>query len=637
MAATPTLNPFASLGEELHHEVLNEGYSVEEQKYPFIIELINRIHACSLRDFVTIARAVNQLSWGREKIPESEIDFQRVPTKEMMNTAHKAACLMWSFVGSDNDKTKSESELHKKLSQAMSMAAVKYFDQLNNNQLVLVACALDDIKSCTKQFFTPQAAEFFRKVADKFPATKTGMTPYQIAWIAFACRKVTPLPGNLFYFLRDQWVAFQATHPDVHPRDIAILAKSFTQTFTALSDVEVLPREVEYLVSQKKRGDLLAWSGQRVHLESFLRLYENLSNWIESKIDAFEALDVSHALWAYAYLKWNKVLWKDDRGRKFLDETLTERINSLNRKVVKLLKEPAIRNMPVFDTDNLTKVYWSFRMLGESDPRLLQSIYQRITQDIKIFTPIQIGTIFRQLVNHKPTDPNVLFQLVKHIESEKNLGHSDLIKIAFGMVIVYSTNRDVEGIVRGLLDRILKSDSQTSVWLEAEISQLRTIYHFYRLKSGNSVDLPQHLATLIKRSEEKPKSSDFHEEVAGFIESIRVDDKKVKPFQNEFPFFSFFLDIAFEDEKIAIEVDGPFHFDTNSKEYKEKEKIKEEMLRMSGWTVIHITYKEWESLYHERSKIQFLLGKLPQALLVKDIPIASQQPSSDAKMATNKA
>lgn len=55
----------------------------------------------------------------------------------------------------------------------------------------------------------------------------------------------------------------------------------------------------------------------------------------------------------------------------------------------------------------------------------------------------------------------------------------------------------------------------------------------------------------------------------------------------------FHLDIAFPEQKIAIEVDGPYHYYPDSDEPVTKDLLKDYVLERLGWRVIHINYKDW--------------------------------------------
>jgi len=52
----------------------------------------------------------------------------------------------------------------------------------------------------------------------------------------------------------------------------------------------------------------------------------------------------------------------------------------------------------------------------------------------------------------------------------------------------------------------------------------------------------------------------------------------------------FHLDIAFPEQKIAIEVDGPWHYYNDSDEVMTKDKVKDRVLEGLGWKVWHLSY-----------------------------------------------
>lgn len=56
----------------------------------------------------------------------------------------------------------------------------------------------------------------------------------------------------------------------------------------------------------------------------------------------------------------------------------------------------------------------------------------------------------------------------------------------------------------------------------------------------------------------------------------------------------YFLDIAFPEIKVDIEVDGPFHFYPRTREPVAKDLFKDRIMTGLGWNVVHLNYWEWE-------------------------------------------
>lgn len=63
-----------------------------------------------------------------------------------------------------------------------------------------------------------------------------------------------------------------------------------------------------------------------------------------------------------------------------------------------------------------------------------------------------------------------------------------------------------------------------------------------------------------------------------------------KNYIREFPFYRYFLDFAWPDLKICIEIDGEQH--ERFEEYKERDIKKDELLKQEGWKELRISWKE---------------------------------------------
>jgi len=72
---------------------------------------------------------------------------------------------------------------------------------------------------------------------------------------------------------------------------------------------------------------------------------------------------------------------------------------------------------------------------------------------------------------------------------------------------------------------------------------------------------------------------------------------------SEFGEYPYFIDFAFVNEKIAVELDGGFHF-INQKSI-EKDINRDKILKEKGWTLYHIAYFENKNIV-EQDFLKFL-------------------------------
>jgi len=74
--------------------------------------------------------------------------------------------------------------------------------------------------------------------------------------------------------------------------------------------------------------------------------------------------------------------------------------------------------------------------------------------------------------------------------------------------------------------------------------------------------------------------------------------------------------LALASQKVIIEVDGPNHFFPGTREYKPKNKLREEILNQTHifTKLVRIPYYEWDELQTQESKSKYLEGKLSLSL-----------------------
>lgn len=578
-----------------------ERYAKEETRtFPFVITIIKRISALPFADLITLAESIDSYCW---KDITEEIDFQKEPSEQQLGKADKIALCIWSFVKPFTKNGSPEKRLKEELAQSLAFQGSSFSSQCSISQIIAIARAIDDMNGFESNPLPEKISAFFTCFKTKIMNQKK-LSADEIAWAAFASRKVRPLPSYFFVYLRNQWLFLHPTVPRA-PREICIMAKAFTQTFTRLQDTNPRPDSTKNLDDK-----FLAWSGAGVPLEPTLGLYEDLGRWIERTSDRMDAVDVNHGIWSYAYLKWREVLWEDQNGRpQRLNRNHHDRVDQLNNKVINALLEPTIRNLSEANEDYFSKIYWSAQRLSCRESILLGKIYERIRQDAGKFTPPQLTTLFHSLVNTHSSDQDTLKQLIVEISVRGGVKFppKELVKITQAMLIPYCSSDHIGQIVGTYLQMIINYAPKPE-WKDEELSQINTIYHFYRLKTNNpeKIILPPKLQEEIDAAlkNNKPMSSRFHEIVAEEIRSLG----RVKPFVMEHKFYSFSIDIAFVTERVAVEVDGPDHYVGKTQTLKPKEEIKKSMLRMEGWVLVRIPYFVWND---EIDKKKYLKTNLP--------------------------
>lgn len=91
-----------------------------------------------------------------------------------------------------------------------------------------------------------------------------------------------------------------------------------------------------------------------------------------------------------------------------------------------------------------------------------------------------------------------------------------------------------------------------------------------------------------------------------FLQEKEIDKNFL--IEREYSVFPYFIDFAFPDIKLAIEIDGSQHL---QKDRKQKDKEKDELLKSQGWSIIRFTENvvktDWDLLYNTISP--YLQGK----------------------------
>eukprot|EP00808_Paulinella_micropora_P015029 g29927.t1 len=139
---------------------------------------------------------------------------------------------------------------------------------------------------------------------------------------------------------------------------------------------------------------------------------------------------------------------------------------------------------------------------------------------------------------------------------------------------------------------------------------LRLLYSHLRL------DVPARLSdiciqhtTALQRS---VNSSTLHLAISKAISKVLTEELHL-PHKNEDVGSGLSLDITLPDQKVAIEVDGPFHFALDAQgnsHYLGTTVHKHRLLHKMGWRVVSLPYYEWNALPSHSERAPFLRRKL---------------------------
>lgn len=207
-----------------------------------------------------------------------------------------------------------------------------------------------------------------------------------------------------------------------------------------------------------------------------------------------------------------------------------------------------------------------------------------------------------------------LLKLSKMIlEKKEQLTNERLVNTVYYILIGYCKSNAYSEFIKSFLEHIFEIENQeglkNNLWKNEDLSQIHTIYHFYQSKTKDaSLKMPSSLEEKIQKyliSLKKPTSTQLHENVISHLPTQ-------EGYEKEYPYYSFFLDIANPKEKIVIEVDGIYHFYREDNKRRTKDWTKEEILKAEGWRLIRISYFEWNKMKEALEKKAYLAKKLEQ-------------------------
>ena len=70
------------------------------------------------------------------------------------------------------------------------------------------------------------------------------------------------------------------------------------------------------------------------------------------------------------------------------------------------------------------------------------------------------------------------------------------------------------------------------------------------------------------------------------------------------------IDIALSDRRVAIEVDGPWHFFTNARKRNGTTQLRDRVLKRAGWTVVSVPFFDFDILRTVDAQRDYIQGKL---------------------------
>lgn len=312
-----------------------------------------------------------------------------------------------------------------------------------------------------------------------------------------------------------------------------------------------------------------------------------------NKSSSFNNDNIANFIWCLA-----KFEYKDENCIKKLIDEFMNRNSSFNDKnvsnfiwslakfnytdenCIKRLIEIFTLNSDKYTSQGVSNIIWSLATLEYS---VRDDVEKCIKKAIEIFNVKhkqfniqEINNFIWSLVSFNYYDENVINILIKEFKTRDF--PKEEINLFIWCIAIFDRNVDF------VIENYYNLDKNGTDFVE--------IYLY--LKYYKMVDVPYEKLYI---NQTKPIISKLQEDIYKYF-----DDKK---YVMEYKLYCFSIDIADPNEKIAIEVNGPYHYINN--ELKLKDQLRYKIIRSLGWKVYIIDYKVWKDLEDKKDYIKILI------------------------------
>lgn len=238
----------------------------------------------------------------------------------------------------------------------------------------------------------------------------------------------------------------------------------------------------------------------------------------------------------------------------------------------------------------------SFRRLSKTARRqevLAQGerLSKRLVVHLPVANPVVVGEAALTFGQLGLRDPEVIHACKKLDLSKGRLG--DLTNYIWGVSLLqmegsgqyFKVARLVENIV--LKECFISGDDSRRLHISSLVGRVHVDHDILGPATRKAVN-----KGLEVMADQITNPSRLQKEVTAYVAEIAPPDWEMEV---EYFLQGYHLDIAFPEQKIAVEVDGPYHYYPDSDEPVAKDLLKDYVLKRLGWKVIHISYKDWSS------------------------------------------
>ena len=246
----------------------------------------------------------------------------------------------------------------------------------------------------------------------------------------------------------------------------------------------------------------------------------------------------------------------------------------------------------------LANIAWAFATLGHEDKALFESLGAETVRKIRDFNPQDIANTawaFATLgYQNKALFESLGDEAVRKIRDFKPQG---LANTAWAFAVMNTLDLPFVNQIGKQMECF--KQNLASAFKEKQTHQLLSVWVYASLHfPEDHISWPEWLLNEMAKCSEAskkqaPQSSHLHDQVSIVL------NKMNKVFLKEYYFRSYFLDLAFPEDKLCIEVNGPAHYIPGTNRYFGAEILRRKILIKSGWKIATVPYHDWDKLKSE--------------------------------------
>ncbi len=368
-------------------------------------------------------------------------------------------------------------------------------------------------------------------------------------------------------------------------RSVTVLTSAFVQKplinerlLNKLFDKIAFKVEKDIRYFQPQALSTIAFKFARIKMQD-PKLFRLIADEAIFKIEGFNSRDLAYLAIAFA-----RANYRDDQ----LFKAIADRAFFL------------VKNNE-FNISDIHDLIWSFSTMNFEDVELFDCFRKSLENNLNKLSSITLTKLAEGYAKSSYNNSQWNQSLAKQAESMYD--HFKLetrVRIGWALALMGQL-KECPRFVK----KVLEITPQTCELLSLD-QQFKLLQFMVAAKTQVKANLNKQIITSLEKSRQDPGvSSNFHLSVTTIL-------KKLKPgLRNEYLIEStFYVDIAYPDEKLAIEVDGPSHFSRISGRELGNSRFKKSTLEQLGWKVISIHYLDWERLYSDKDCEEFLKKKL---------------------------